>query len=124
MQAGWFNDLTAWLWRAVKMVWQAIVDFVGDLFVMWLEQSLSAILYVLTLLPMPDFMKGQSIGGMLGNAGSTILWFADVFMIGPALVMIGAAMIFSPSPRADARDLVTCSYSMKVCRVPARVTTR
>ena len=94
MQAGWFNDLTAWLWRAVKMVWQAVVDFVGDLFVMCLEQSLSAILYVLTLLPMPDFMKGQSIGGMLGNAGSTILWFADVFKIGPALVMIGAAMVF------------------------------
>ena len=43
---------------------------------------------------MPDFMKGQSIGGMLGNAGSTILWFADVFKIGPALVMIGAAMVF------------------------------
>ena len=57
MHVGWFDDLTAWLWRAVKMVWQAIVDFVGDLFVMWLEQSLSAILYVLTLLPMPDFMK-------------------------------------------------------------------
>ncbi|WP_324097471.1 hypothetical protein [Xanthomonas euvesicatoria] len=36
----------------------------------------------------------QSIGGMLGNAGSTILWFADVFKIGPALVMIGAAMVF------------------------------
>ncbi|MEN9184198.1 phage coat protein, partial [Xanthomonas vesicatoria] len=31
---------------------------------------------------------------MLGNAGSTILWFADVFMIGPSLVAIGAAMIF------------------------------
>ncbi|RNK86829.1 phage coat protein, partial [Xanthomonas vasicola pv. vasculorum] len=28
MQAGWFNDLTAWLWRAVKLVWQAVVDFV------------------------------------------------------------------------------------------------
>ncbi|KAB0515654.1 hypothetical protein F7R02_25890 [Xanthomonas cissicola] len=52
------------------------------------------LLYVLTLLPMPDFMKGQSIGGMLGNAGSTILWFADVFKVGPALVMIGAAMVF------------------------------
>ncbi|ASL00845.1 phage coat protein [Xanthomonas campestris pv. merremiae] len=94
MYAGWFTDLTAWVWRAVKAVWHAFADFIGDLFVMWLEQSLSAILYVLSLLPMPDFMKGQSIGAMLGNAGSTILWFADVFMIGPSLVAVGAAMIF------------------------------
>ncbi|MBD4018735.1 phage coat protein, partial [Xanthomonas citri pv. citri] len=65
MYAGWFTDLTAWIWRAVKAVWQAFADFIGDLFVMWLEQSLSAILYVLSLLPMPDFMKGQSIGAML-----------------------------------------------------------
>ncbi|WP_017174116.1 hypothetical protein [Xanthomonas phaseoli] len=94
MQAGWLSDLTAWIFKALKVLWQAFADFMSDLFVMWLEQSLSAVLYVLSLLPMPDFMKGQSIGAMLGNAGSTILWFADVFMIGPSLVAIGAAMIF------------------------------
>ncbi|MET3148412.1 UNVERIFIED_ORG: hypothetical protein ABIB63_004210 [Xanthomonas axonopodis] len=86
--------MTAWIFKALKVLWQAFADFMSDLFVMWLEQSLSAVLYVLSLLPMPDFMKGQSIGAMLGNAGSTILWFADVFMIGPSLVAIGAAMIF------------------------------
>ncbi|WP_349809756.1 phage coat protein [Xanthomonas hortorum pv. hederae] len=94
MFVGWFDDLTAWLWSAVKAVWQAFTDFMSDLFVMWLEQSLAAVLYVLTLLPMPDFMKGQSIGSMLSNGGGTILWLADVFKIGPSLVAIGAAMVF------------------------------
>ncbi|KGE50658.1 phage coat protein [Xanthomonas axonopodis pv. vasculorum] len=94
MQAGWFSDLTAWIWKAVKAVWQAFADFIGDLFVLFLDKALSAVLYVMNLLPMPDFMKGHSIGEMLGNAGSTILWFADVFKIGPSLVAIGAAMIF------------------------------
>jgi hypothetical protein len=94
MQAGWLTDLTKWLWDAIKDFFDAITSFISDLFVVWLEQSLNAILYVLSLLPLPDFMQGQSVGSMLGQAGSTILWFADVFQIGPSLTMIGAAMIF------------------------------
>jgi hypothetical protein len=94
MQAGWLDDLTGWIWKAIKAVWDAFTGFIGDLFVMWLEQSLSAILYVLNLMPVPDFMKNQSIGSMLGQAGNTILWFAEVFQIGPALTLIGVAAIF------------------------------
>lgn len=94
MQAGWLTDITQWLWDAIKDVWEAFVTFVGDLLVMWLEQSLGAILYVIDKLPLPDFMQGQSIGGMMGQAGNTALWFAQVFQIGPSLTMLGAAMIF------------------------------
>lgn len=94
MQAGWLDDLTSWIWKAIKAVWDAFTNFIGDLFLMWLGQSLSAILYVLNLLPVPDFMKNQSIGSMLGQAGSSILWFADVFQIGPSLTLIGIASIF------------------------------
>lgn len=94
MTAGWLDSLSAWLWKAVKEFFESIVAFIGDLFVMWLEQSLSAILYVINLLPLPSFMEGQSIGSMMGQAGNTVLWFADVFSIGPALTMLGAAMIF------------------------------
>ncbi|RNL07802.1 phage coat protein, partial [Xanthomonas vasicola pv. vasculorum] len=33
MQVGWLSDLTAWIWKAVKLIWQAFADFIGDLFV-------------------------------------------------------------------------------------------
>ncbi len=94
MQAGWLDDLTAWIWKVVKLVFDAFMDFVNDLFVRTLEQVLTLVLLVLKLLPLPDFMKGQSIGSMLANGGSTILWFADLFQIGPSIVLIGVAMVF------------------------------
>lgn len=94
MTAGWLDSLSAWLWKVIKEFWDSLVAFVGDLFVIWLEQSLNAILYVVNLLPMPSFMEGQSIGSLMGQAGNTVLWFADVFSIGPALAMLGVAMAF------------------------------
>ncbi|MFA0925153.1 phage coat protein, partial [Xanthomonas fragariae] len=42
MQAGWLSDLTAWIWKAVKTVWQAFADFFSDLFVLFLDKALSA----------------------------------------------------------------------------------
>jgi len=94
MSAGWLTDLTKWLWDALKAFFAALVDFFNDLFVLVLDQICDAMLYVLSLLGLPDFMKDNSIGGMLGNAGSTILWFAELFQIGPSMVMIGVAIIF------------------------------
>jgi hypothetical protein len=94
MQAGWLTDLTKWLWDTIKEVFQAFTDFMQDFFVHGFEQILKVILFALSLLPLPDFMKGQSIGSMLAGGGSTVLWFADIFQIGPSMVLIGVAIIF------------------------------
>jgi len=94
MKAGWLDDLTSWLWSVVKLLWDAFYDFMSDLFLRTLEQVFALILLVLSLLPLPEFMSKTSIGEMLANGGSSVLWFADVFQIGPSIVMIGVAMVF------------------------------
>ena len=94
MLAGWLGDLTAWLWKTLKLFFDALVDLLGDMFLRTLEQILACILFVLSLLPLPEFMSGQSLGGMLANGGSTILWFATLFQVGPSLVAIGTAIVF------------------------------
>jgi len=94
MQAGWLTDLTKWLWNALKEFFSALVDFFNDLFVLVLDQICDALLYVLGMIPLPEFMENNSIGSMLARAGSTILWFAELFQIGPSMVMIGVAIIF------------------------------
>lgn len=94
MQAGWLDDFSAWLWKVVKLIWDAVVDFFQDLFVFWLEQTFTLILYVMSLIPVPDFISSNSIGSLLGQAGSTILWWCDILQVGPSLTVISAAMVF------------------------------
>ncbi|MCC7635362.1 phage coat protein [Stenotrophomonas rhizophila] len=94
MYAGWLDDITAWLWKVVKLFFDALTDFIGDLFVRTLEQIFSVILLVLEYIPLPEFMSQNSIGSMLANGGGTVLWFAEVFQIGPSMVLIGIAIVF------------------------------
>lgn len=94
MNAGWLTDLTKWIWDVIKEVFQAFTDFIEDFFVHGFEHLLNLCLFILALLPLPDFMQGQSIGSMLGNGGSTVLWFADIFQIGPSMALIGVAIVF------------------------------
>lgn len=94
MYAGWLDDLTAWMWKVLKIFFDALVAFAHDLIIRTLEQIFTVILLLLELLPMPEFLEGVSLGGMLASGGSSILWFADLFQIGPSLVLIGTAMVF------------------------------
>ena len=91
---GWLLDLTKWLWEVVKAVWQSVVDFVDDLFVTILEKTLAVVFHALNIVSIPDFMRDHSIGALLGEAGSTILWFVHILRINDALMVIGVAMIF------------------------------
>lgn len=94
MSAGWLDDLTAWIWKVLIVVFEALVDLINDSFVRGLEMVLSVVLYVLSKMPLPEFMQNTSIGQILASGGSTVMWFAEIFQLGPSLVMIGIAMVF------------------------------
>ncbi|WP_313178533.1 phage coat protein [Stenotrophomonas sp.] len=94
MQAGWMTDLTNWLLGVIKQIFAALWDMAMDIIVAAFERLLAVVLLALSYLPLPDFMQSQSIGAMLANGGSTILWFADLFQIGPSLVLIATAIVF------------------------------
>lgn len=88
------KKLTDWLREAIQAIWDAFTAFMGDLFLAWVEHSLGIIVWVLNRLPVPDFLSGQSIGSVLGNAGPTVAWMVGTFRIGESLSVIGAAMAF------------------------------
>lgn len=94
MFAGWLDDLTAWLWKVVILIFEALFDLIGDSFVRGFQMITSAILYVLSKMPLPEFMEGTSIGSILAQGGGTVMWFAELFQLGPSMVMIGIAMVF------------------------------
>ncbi len=94
MTAGWLTDVTNWFKEQIVAVWHAFVAFMGDLFLAWFQHIVDVNLYVLSLLPVPDFLSGQTLGAMLGQAGPSVLWFVDVFQIGPAMAVISTSMVF------------------------------
>lgn len=94
LQIGWLTDLTAWLWRIVTLVWQAFVDFMDDFYLTVLDKTLSVVLYALSLLPYPEFLQNYSFGQLLAQAGSPVIWFAQMLQIPQALSVIATGMIF------------------------------
>lgn len=88
------KKLTDWLREQIVAIWDAFTEFMGDLFLDWVERSLAIIVWVLDHLPVPDFLQGQSIGSVLGNAGPTVAWMITTFRIGESLTVIGSAMAF------------------------------
>lgn len=78
LRVAWLTDLTQWIWDLITKMFLALADFVS-----------------VGVLPWPDFLKQQSLRDMLGKAGSTVVWFADVFQLSNSMRVISAAIVFS-----------------------------
>lgn len=94
MLVGWIDDFKAWLIKIIGQMFDALLDVIGDSFVRGFQMITSMILYVLSKMPVPEFMQNTSIGDILSKGGGTVMWFAEIFQLGPSLVMIGIAMVF------------------------------
>lgn len=94
LQAGWLSDLTDWIKEAIESVWDAFVEFMGDLVVTAIEGVLSLFVVMINALPVPDFLTAYSLDGLLSQAGGTILWLVGTFRIGECLSIIAAGWAF------------------------------
>lgn len=94
MLAGWLDSLTAWIWKILLLLVEAALDIIGDSFIRGFQMITSVILYVLSKMPLPEFMRDSSIGAVLAQGGGTVLWAAEVFQLGPSMIVIGIAIVF------------------------------
>ncbi len=90
----WLTDLTKWLWDAIVRIFGALITLLNDLVIIFFDGCFSLILLLLGVLPLPDFLAGHTMADLLGSAGSTIVWFCDVFQISNSMRVISAAMVF------------------------------
>ena len=88
------DDLSNWLKEQIIAVWQAFVDFMTVLFLVWLKQTFDVIVFVVGLIPEPTFLGGENLGSIMGRAGPMVGWFIMTFRIGESLTVLGAAMAF------------------------------
>jgi len=94
LSAGWLTDFTNWLVAVVKAVWDSFVDFMGDLFLVWLAMTFNTIHAVIELIPAPTFLASNNLQTLFGQAGSTIGWLIATFQIDKCLGVIGTASVF------------------------------
>jgi hypothetical protein len=94
MQAGWLQDLTNWIGRQLTALFEAIVEFFGDLLVLLVESVLNLFAMAVEAIPVPDWVTTNSIGAFLNNGGDTLMWAVGTFKIGEGLALIGLGFGF------------------------------
>lgn len=92
--AGWFGDLTKWFLKIFKQIWDAFVAFVKDIFMFFLDLIMQVVVWVVSQIPVPDWLQNYSIGNFLGSAGPTIGWVVSELKIGQGLTIIAAGYAF------------------------------
>lgn len=92
--AGWFSDLTNWFLKIFKQIWDAFVQFVKDVVLFILDIAMQLVTWIISAIPVPDFLSQYSIGALLGNAGPTVGWVMSEMKIGQAMAIIAAGYAF------------------------------
>lgn len=91
---GWLIKLTDWLREQMIAMFQAYLNLLQALFMIWLKQMCGVWLTLLDLLPVPDFLANYSMCTLLSQAGPTVGWVLNSFRIAEGLGLIGAAFAF------------------------------
>lgn len=91
---GWLSDVTDWMGDQIQRVWDAFTEFMGDFLLAGVEMLLDFSAFVIEKIPAPEFIAEYTIGGMLGNIGSDLLWIVGNFRFAEGLAAIGAGYGF------------------------------
>ncbi|MET3148424.1 hypothetical protein [Xanthomonas phaseoli] len=94
LRAGWLTDFTTWLLGALKALWDAFAQFMGDLFLVWLQHTLEMIVLVFSMVPEPQFLKGSNLQTLFGAAGGSIGWWISVLQIDSCMAVVASACVF------------------------------
>ncbi|MBB5190717.1 hypothetical protein HNQ50_001439 [Silvimonas terrae] len=89
----YFDSVVAWFLGLVKAAFGAVWDMVTDLFVALIEMFFNALLTLLNLITVPDFMSG-GIDALTSSMPGWMLFFMSATGFGPALALIGAGVGF------------------------------
>lgn len=87
------TDFTTWLVGLLKDLFGALWDFVADAFVHLVQLVTAAILAVIQLIPVPDFLSSGMQSFFNGLDGG-IMWLLTQAGVPQGLAIIGTAYLF------------------------------
>lgn len=94
------SDFSNWLFDLFKALLQALWDFFTDLLIAVVDLILTALLALISALPLPAFMQAGGLQSLFAAIPSDIWFFVSHFRLGECLAMFGAAVGFRLARKA------------------------
>jgi hypothetical protein len=88
-----FDTFVEWLKNTINLIWQSLVGFLDYALYTVVDSVLSAIIYVISILPLPQFMSG-GLQDVVSQLPGGILYFLDRAGFPEALAIIGSGYLF------------------------------
>lgn len=90
----WLSSITAWVIALVKAIWSDFTDFLNDFWILVAETVLTAIAATIASIPAPAFLSSYSLGGLLSDLPSSLLYFVGHLQIPEAFALLGMGFTF------------------------------
>jgi len=87
------KELTDWLLTLAREGFAALFNLVKDAFVWLVDAVVGAVVALVSLVPVPEFMS-TGLAGLFGQLDSGILYFVTALGVPQALAIIGTAYVF------------------------------
>lgn len=93
------TEFSKWLLGLIKDLFLAIWDFITDLFISLVDLLLTALLALITAIPVPSFMTG-GLSQLIGGIGNDALYFVSNLRLTECFVVLGSAVVFRLARKA------------------------
>lgn len=90
----WLTGITQWLLEMIVNFWTSFIAFVNDIWVIIAETVLSAISTTIHSIPSPAFLDSYSMGNLLNNFPSDVLYFLSFLQLPAGFSLIAAGVAF------------------------------
>jgi len=90
----WLTSISDWLVELVKAIFLTIGDILYDFVVKISDAFLSVVSFLISSLPVPDFLSSHSLSAMFSAVDPTILYFISALGIPEGLGFISVAVGF------------------------------
>ena len=93
----WFTALLNWIAKIftwLKGMFLDLLEFIIDFPLMVLHGILDGVIYVLSMIPVPDFMASGGLQSLFNALPSEVLYFVNFFGLHIGLGIIGGGVAF------------------------------
>lgn len=93
------SEFAAWILELVIEVFKVLWNFITDIVIAVVDLFLTALLAVISALPLPSFLQ-NGLQGLINAIPGDVWFFATHFHLGECLAMFGAAVTFRMARKA------------------------
>lgn len=101
--ASWFAALFAWVGRFFEWfvgMFNDLMEFFADLPVLIFKGIMEGVIYLLGLIPAPDFLTQHTMGSVFSALPNAVLYFVTFIGLPEAIAVFGAGVLFRLTRKA------------------------